>query len=146
MNRKRTIWLVACLILTVAVLYFSMCNRKKEVITAVLPPLHLQGGSVMSFGEMTCKIWDNDTEDGDTVKVFLDGALIKDTIELLSQPLELHLGKLSKGKHLFVVAAISEGMSAPATASIGLNNGKDVREFIMNATRDTAASWTIIIQ
>lgn len=146
MTRKQTILLMVFLLLAVAALYFFMCNKKKETTTAVLPPLHLQGSTEMGFGEISCKIWDNEAEDGDTVRVFLDGALVKDTFELLNRPLELGLGRLSKGKHLFVVAAISEGMNAPATASIGLSNGKESGEFIMDATKDTAASWTIIIK
>jgi|GEM_PF-1274397 len=146
MKLKGAILLTVLLLLAVATIYFMMCNKKKTTAAIVLPPLHLQGSTQISYGTIDCKIWDNEAEDGDTVKVLLDGALIKDSFELLNRPLELHLGKLSKGKHLFVVAAVSEGMNAPATASIGLSNGTESREFIMDATRDTAASWTIIIQ
>lgn len=146
MNRRQTIWIIGCLLLAVGALYFFICNKKKEVFATTLPPLHLQGSTEMSYGAIICKIWDNETEDGDTVTVWLDGALIKDTFELLNRPLELPLGKISKGKHLFVVTAVSEGMNAPATASIGLSNGNDSSAFIMNATKDTAASWTIVIK
>ncbi|MGF2411758.1 MAG: hypothetical protein ACQUYJ_05485, partial [Ferruginibacter sp.] len=68
------------------------------------------------------------------------------TIGLLYEPLTLNFGKLSKGEHLLGVVAINEGTTSPASATIGLSNETEKNEFEMNATKDSAASWKIIIK
>ena len=92
------------------------------------------------------KIWDNNTEDGDTVKVYLDKKLIKDSVALLYEPSELNLGKLSTGEHLLEVAAINEGSNSPASATISFGNDVDKKNYEMNATIDSAAAWKLIVK
>ncbi len=141
---KRIVLLIILVLIVIAAVYLLKCNTKDKPVQ--LPAFSLQGSSEINYGEIGFKIWDNEAEDGDTVRVYLDGKLVRDTLGLLNQPLELNFGKLSKGTHQLGVEAINEGSSAPATASIGLTSGEQTTEFIMNATLDRAASWTIIIK
>lgn len=143
MNRKRTIIIILLLLLLGTAGYFLLCKKEKPVI---LPAASLQGSTAIDYGEISMNIWDNEAEDGDTVKVFLDGKLMKDSVELFNNPIALNFGKLKKGTHQLIVAAISEGINSPATATIGLSNGTEPKEFVMNATKDSAAAWTIIIK
>jgi hypothetical protein len=144
MNKNKTFGIVALLLLIIAVIiYFFACNKtiKQKQISYIL-----QGTTTINQGEIKLKIWDNNTEDGDSVKVFLDNKLIRDTLALLYQPLQLNFGKLSKGEHLLGVVAINEGITSPASASMSISNETETKDFEMNATKDSAASWKIIIQ
>jgi hypothetical protein len=141
MKNKRTL-LVLLLLLIAALLACAWWFTKKEKKLNY----SLQGTTTINFGEIKLKIWDNNTEDGDSVKVYLDNKLIRDSIALLYEPLQLNFGKLSKGAHLLGVEAINEGSSSPASATIGLTNGTEKIEFEMNATKDSAASWKIFIK
>ncbi|MEI9957677.1 MAG: hypothetical protein WDM90_15570 [Ferruginibacter sp.] len=140
-TKKRITIVVMLLLLTVTIIYF-LCYKKKEPVIAYT----LQGTTTLNYGTIALSIWDNNTEDGDSVRVYLDNKLIRDTIGLLYQPLVLNFGQLSKGEHVLGVVAINEGITPPASASIGLSNGTEKNEFEMNATKDSAASWKIIIK
>ncbi|NOT91870.1 hypothetical protein [Ferruginibacter sp.] len=142
MNKKKRIIIVVVLMLIAALLIYFLCCRKK---TANIK-YNLQGATTLNYGDIKLTIWDNNTEDGDSVKVYLDDKIIRDTIGLLYEPLTLNFGKLSKGEHLLGVVAINEGTTSPASATIGLSNETEKNEFEMNATKDSAASWKIIIK
>jgi hypothetical protein len=141
-NKRGLIILILLLLLALLVYFFhSKKNRQEKQIDFTL-----QGTTTINEGEIKLTIWDNNTEDGDSVKVYLDNKLIRDTLALLYQPLELNFGKLSKGEHTLGVVAINEGATAPASAAMSLSNGAGKNEFDMYATKDSAASWKIIIQ
>ncbi len=124
-------------------MYYMGCYKKNKTTQVNYTP---QGTTIIKQGDIQLKIWDNNTEDGDSVKVYLDGKLIKDTLAILYEPLQLNFGKLSKGEHLLGVVAINEGIMSPASASMSISNQTENKEFEMNATKDSAASWKIIIE
>ena len=140
-TRKRTVIVVVLLLIATLVIYFLYCTKNAVVIK-----YNLQGTTTLNYGNIKCSIWDNNTEDGDSVKVYLDNKLIRDTIGLLYEPLTLNFGKLTKGEHLLGVVAINEGTSSPASATISLSNQTELNEFEMNATKDSPASWKIVIK
>jgi hypothetical protein len=142
MQRKRNIgWLLLLLLLvTLLIFYVLQKPKEKKIVFAI------QGQTILQAGSIDMKIWDNNTEDGDSVAVYIDGRLIADSIPILYEPLLLSLGKLKTGEHLLGVKAISVGMNAPATATISLNDGKGPQEFIMDAWIDSAAGWKIIVR
>lgn len=140
-RRNRTLLLAVLLLLISSLVYF-LCNRKsRDVLHATI-----QGETTLQAGNITMKVWDNNTEDGDTISIYFDEKLIKDSLLILNDPDTLPLGKLKPGEYLLKVKAISEGLSAPATASISLNNGKEEKEFVMNSYIDSSAAWKVIIQ
>ena len=141
MNKKKRIIIVVLLLIAALVIYFLCCRKKTSGIK-----YNLQGTTTLNYGDIKLAIWDNNTEDGDSVKVYLDDKIIRDTIGLLYEPLTLNFGKLSKGEHWLGVVAINEGTTSPASATIGLSNETEKNEFEMNATKDSAASWKIIIK
>lgn len=142
MNKKKRIIIIVVLMLIAALaIYFLCCTKKAAGIK-----YNLQGTTTLNYGDIKFTIWDNNTEDGDSVKVYLDDKIIRDTIGLLYEPLTLNFGKLAKGEHLLGVVAINEGTTSPASATIGLSNETEKNEFEMNATKDSAASWKIIIK
>ncbi|GAB2831503.1 hypothetical protein [Ferruginibacter profundus] len=142
MKAKKRIGIIILLLLLIAAVMYFLCCRKKEPVIAY----NLQGTTTLSYGDIKLSIWDNNTEDGDSVKVYLDDRLIRDTLGLLYEPVTLNFGKLTKGQHLLGVVAINEGSTSPASATIGLSNETEKQEFEMNATKDSAASWKIIIK
>jgi hypothetical protein len=142
MKTKKRIGIIIVLLLLIAAVIYFLYSRKNEPLIAY----NLQGTTTLNYGDIKLSIWDNNTEDGDSVKVYLDNKLMRDTIGLLYEPLILKFGKLSKGEHLLGVVAINEGSSSPASATIGLSNETEKNEFEMNATIDSAASWKIIIK
>ncbi len=142
-NKKRITFAILLLLLITVVVYFFCCNKKEK---QVLQTFTLQGTTTINQGDIKLKIWDNSAEDGDSVKVYLDNKLLRDTLGLLNEPLQLNFGKLSKGEHLLGVVAINEGSTSPASASMSLSNETEKKAFEMDATKDSAASWKIIIQ
>lgn len=142
MKEKKRIGIIILLLLLIAAVIYFLCCRKKEPVIAY----NLQGTTTLNYGDIKLSIWDNNTEDGDSVKVYLDDRLIRDTLGLLYEPVTLNFGKLTKGQHLLGVVAINEGSTSPASATIGLSNETEKQEFEMNATKDSAASWKIIIK
>jgi hypothetical protein len=142
MDKKKKITLIILLFLMLAALLYYFKFFKK------IAPINFteQGSSTLKEGKIQLQIWDNNTEDGDTVKVYLDDQLMRDTLPLRYEPLDLALGRLSKGEHILGVVAISEGSTSPASASMNLSNGTEKKVFEMNATIKKPASWKIIIK
>lgn len=141
-NKNGIVILILLLLLVAAAVFYFFYSKKQGIDL----PSSIQGSSTISEGEIKLKIWDNNTEDGDSVKVYLDDKLLRDTLPLLYEPWQLNFGRLSKGEHLLTVAAINEGMTAPASATMGISNGTEIIEFEMNATMDSAAAWKIFIK
>ncbi len=141
MQRKRNILLLLLLLVMVIILLLYFFKSPKTKPTVFI----LQGQTILQAGEVGMKIWDNNTEDGDTVAVYLNGKLIADSVAILYQPRILPLGKLTTGEHILGVKAINMGMVAPASASISLTDEKGTHEFVMDAWIDSAASWKIIV-
>jgi hypothetical protein len=144
MNKKKSGIIILLLLLIITVLVYFFCCKKINVEEQI--SFTLQGTTTINQGDIKLTIWDNNTEDGDSVKVYLDNKLIRDTLALLYEPLQLNFGKLSKGEHLLGVVAISEGTTSPASAAMSLSNKDGKNDFEMYATKDSAASWKIIIQ
>ena len=142
MSKNKKVALILLLLLIIAAAFYFFYWRKK---TASIP-FSLQGQTIISQGEIKLNIWDNNTEDGDSVKVYLDNKLIRDTVALRYEPLQLNFGKLSKGEHILTVAAINEGITPPASATLSISNETEKSEFEMDATKDSAAAWKIFIK
>ncbi len=141
MQRKRNIFLLLLLLImaTILLLYFRKNQQPNPTVFI------LQGQTTLQAGDVGMKIWDNNTEDGDTVAVYLNGKLIADAVAILYEPYLLPLGKLTTGEYILGVKAINMGTVAPASASISLTDEKGTQEFVMDAWIDSAASWKIIV-
>ncbi len=138
---KKRITILILLLLIAAAGFWLLKKPKTTTIKFTL-----QGQTEINPGPVIMKVWDHDAEDGDTIRVFFDGKLIADTLAILNTPIEYKLGKLSAGEHLIGVVAINEGISAPASAYISLNDGSGEKEFSMDAFLDSAASWKLIVK
>ena len=143
MQNKRK-YLVAILVLIViAFLAYYFYPKSKSYNQATFTQ---QGQTELSAGNITMKVWDHDAEDGDSVQVFFEGKMIADSLGILNDPIAYKLGDLSAGEYWLGVKAINEGMFSPASAHISLSDGKLEKEFSMDAWKDSAASWKIIIK
>ena len=140
-NKKKILLLLLLLLIAIGVWYFYPQKKtvKQEDFTE-------QGQTEISAGNIVMKVWDNEAEDGDTIQVFFKGKMIADTLSILNNPVEYKLGTLSAGEYWIGVKAINEGMSAPASASVSLSDGKVEKEFVMDAWIDSAASWKVIVK
>ena len=142
MNNKKTFLLLLILLLiALGVWYFYPGNKKMPLSTFTQ-----QGQTEIQAGNIIMKVWDNDAEDGDSIQVYFKENMIADSLAILNTPIEYKLGNLSAGEYFIGVKAISEGMSSPASASVSLNDGKNEKEFSMNAWIDSAASWKVIVK
>lgn len=139
---KRKIAVITIILLLLGLLFYLKGCRK----TDQLPEFTLQGETKISSGNIKIKVWDNNTEDDDTINVYFDGKLLKENVAIFNKPFVIELGNLSKGEYLLGVEAISEGIYSPASASLSLYNESEEQEFEMNATIKKTASWKINIQ
>lgn len=142
MKNRKIIIIIVLLLVLLAIIFWL----RKKPVEAVIPNFTLQGETVLSEGEFEMKIWDNNTEDGDTVAVYFNNKKLVDTLGILYEPVKIKLGKLKKGTYLLGVSAINEGVTAPASCSVSLFDGKEEKEFTMDAWVDSAASWKVIVQ
>ena len=53
---------------------------------------------------------------------------------------------MTEALEILGVKAINEGMTSPASAYVSLSDGKNKKEFSMNAWIDSAASWKVIVK
>jgi hypothetical protein len=143
MNKK--IIVILSIIFIILIGFLFKCKVSKPQLTAI-PNVEAQGSTYIKKGDISIKIWDNNTEDGDSVRVSLDGVLLKDSLALLYEPVILKVGLLDIGEHNFVVEAINEGSSSPATATISISNEKESHELVMDASIGTPALWKIHVQ
>jgi len=141
MKKKNLLIIMIIAVLVCILLLLKRCQKTEEKIS-----FDLQGETTISAGFIRMKVWDNETEDGDTVNVYFDGKLMKENAAILNMPFVIELGNLGKGEHILGVKAVSEGMSEPATASLSLYNDSEEKEFEMNATIRKPASWKINIK
>ncbi len=139
-TRNRLLIVLLVLLLTAAAFFYF---RKSNV--PARPEFHVQGSTDIPQGNITLKVWDNDTVDGDTVDVYFDNKLIAGKLGLTAQHASFALGELKTGEHTLGVKAVDEGISSPATCSVSLSNGTIQREFVMDAWIDSASSWKIIV-
>lgn len=146
MNTKLKYLLSIGLLLILCFLLYKSCLSEKLGSKKEFPDNTLQGHSEISAGFLRLKIWDNDAEDGDTIKVYLDGKLIKDNLGILNMPVVVELKNLKTGEHILGVEAVDEGMSSPATATLCIYNEVEKKEFEMNATKEKPASWKITVK
>lgn len=92
------------------------------------------------------RVWDNEAEDGDTIVLYFNNKLVADSVAILNSPDTFRVGAVQRGEYLLVVKAISEGMNAPASATVSLSDGKEEKEFVMDAYIDSAAAWKVIVR
>jgi hypothetical protein len=105
-------------------------------------------------GDIILKVWDQNAEDGDTIQIFFKGKMIADSLGILNTPVEYSLGKLPAGEYWIGIKAINEGSTSPASAYISLNRSgttsndtlPDKVSFSMDAWKDSAASWKLIVK
>ena len=141
-NRNKYLLIILLIaIMTVLGYYFYTKNKKADP-----KDFTQQGQTELSAGNIVMKVWDHDAEDGDSVQVFFEGKMIADSLGILNDPITYKLGNLSAGEYWLGVKAINEGMFSPASAHISLTDGKSDKEFSMDAWKDSAASWKIIIK
>lgn len=141
-NRNNYLFIFLLIILLSALVYYFFPKNKKRD----LQNFTQQGQTELNAGTIVMKVWDHDAEDGDIIQVFFEGKIIADSLAILNDPVEYKLGKLSAGEYWLGVKAINEGMVSPASAHISLNDGKTVKEFSMDAWKDSAASWKVIVK
>jgi len=141
MNKKRTITIIILLLLLAAIFFFFLRKKKSAALKTVL-----QGTTVLHSGNITMKVWDYNTVDGDTVSVSFDDKIIFDTLYLTDSPAVHEFKNLPAGDHMLQVKAISEGASPPATPHISLGDGTTSAEFDIDAYLDSTGSWKIIIE
>jgi hypothetical protein len=143
MNKKnRNILLILLFIaILICVIYFFFLKKNEKPI-----PFKLQGQTEIGAGKLILKVWDDNAEDGDTVAVYFNGKLIKDTLAILNVPDSFLLGNIEKGIYEIGIKAINEGTVSPASAAIAVSNGTEERIFDMDATLDSAASWRLIVK
>ena len=141
-NRKKYLLIILLLILlsTTGFYFFT----KNKIVNGL--NFTQQGQTELSAGNIVMKVWDHDAEDGDSVQVFFEGKMIADSLGILNDPIAYKLGNLSAGEYWLGVKAINEGMFSPASAHISLTDGKTEKEFSMDAWKDSAASWKIIVK
>lgn len=141
MNKKRNILLILLLLIIIIVVIFLFLKKKKTT-----EHFTLQGQTEIGAGKLSLKIWDDNTEDGDSVMVFFNGKIVKDTLALMYEPAIIELGDMKPGKYEVGIKAINEGMSPPATAAMSIKNETAEEKFSMYATMDSAAAWTLIVK
>ncbi|MEO7046345.1 MAG: hypothetical protein ABI091_13630 [Ferruginibacter sp.] len=141
MNKKKNILLILLLLLIIIVAIFLFFKKKKTT-----EHFTLQGQTEIGAGKISLKVWDDNTEDGDSVIVFFNGKIVKDTLAIKYEPEIIQLGDVQPGEYKIGIKAINEGMSSPATAAIAVSNGKTEETFSMYATMDSAAAWNLIVK
>lgn len=137
---KRTIIILILLLLALA-LFFLLKKKKPVALKTVL-----QGATVLHSGNISMKVWDYNTVDGDTVSVSFDDKVIFDTLYLTDSPAVHEFRNIAAGEHMLQVKAISEGASPPATPHISVSDGTASAEFDIDSYLDSTGSWKIIIQ
>lgn len=141
-NRNKYILIILLIFLLAAIgFYFFTKNKKVNRLNFTQ-----QGQTELNAGKIVMKVWDHDAEDGDSIQVFFEGKMIADSLGILNDHVTYKLGELSAGEYWLGVKAINEGMFSPASAHISLSDGKLEKEFSMDAWKDSAASWKIIIK
>ena len=78
----------------------------------------------------TINLWDNASEDGDIVSVYLNGFWLIENHSLLNAGTDFNFSTslLNNGANDLVVFALNEGSSGPNTVSIAIN-GKEIESF-----------------
>ncbi len=148
-NKKRILLLLLLLLIAAAAYYFTTKEKKvsQEAFTQ-------QGQTEILAGDIILKVWDQNAEDGDTIQVFFKGKMIADSLGILNTPVEYNLGRLPAGEYWIGIKAINEGSTSPASAYISLNRSgatsndtlPDKVSFSMDAWKDSAASWKLIVK
>lgn len=141
MNKRKNILLLLLLLIVIIVAIILFLKKKQ-------PAEHftLQGQTEISAGKISLKVWDDNTEDGDSVIVFFNGKIVKDSLAIKYEPEIIQLGDIKPGKYEIGIKAINEGITSPATAAIAVSNGKTEETFSMYATMDSATAWILIVK
>lgn len=148
-NKRKFLLLLLLLLIGVGVWYFYPQTKavNQDEFTQ-------QGETEILAGDIILKVWDQNAEDGDTIQVFFKGKMIADSLGILNTPVEYNLGRLPAGEYWIGIKAINEGSTSPASAYISLNRSgatsndtlPDKVSFSMDAWKDSAASWKLIVK
>ena len=138
-NRRNRYLIPLLLLLVLGGAWLTLGNRRQ------LPAFKSQGQTRIGSHQAELRIWDFSAVDGDSVRIYFDKELIFDSLFITDVPVVYHTGPLRSGIHRLGVEANSEGMTAPATPHISVNDGQQTVEFDVNAKLDSAASWQIVV-
>jgi len=143
---KKKKWLLLLLLL---LLLIGGGTTTFVVIRAAAPKLPYfveQGETDILAGNIVMKVWDSEAEDGDVIQVYFNGKLLADELAILNTPVEYKLGYLSPGEYTLGVSALNEGANAPASVHVSLSDGTNEKEFSMDATLITGATWKVTVK
>lgn len=79
--------------------------------------------------QITLSVYDWSLEDQDSVRLYLNGALIKDSIPLNKQVYSWLQTDFITGKNELIVESINDGTVGPASPTLEMNDGKNVMVF-----------------
>jgi hypothetical protein len=122
-----------------------------EVVKPIVPQMQVGGRDVKVDGEIksmareiTVNVWDSQTQDGDTISVYLNGEVLLGNIALQNAKLEFK-ATLQPGKNYLVLYAHNLGKYPPNTAAITVNDGVKQRQVVVQSTLKTSGSVEITL-
>lgn len=85
--------------------------------------------------KLVLKLWDNATEDGDSISVMVNGKYIAKNLELTREKAKLVI-KLEEGTNTITIFAHNEGRISPNTASCEIRAGLRKKKFTISTSLD----------
>ncbi|TMI65793.1 MAG: hypothetical protein E6H07_07760 [Bacteroidetes bacterium] len=84
---------------------------------------------------ITFSVYDWYLEDHDTVSLYLNGISIKENIPLSLQPVSWVEPTVNHGRNALLIESVNDGLSGPASPTIEINDGRNVKVFQMRVYR-----------
>lgn len=85
--------------------------------------------------KLVLKLWDNATEDGDSISIMVNGKYIAKNVELTREK-EKFVVKLEEGTNTITIFAHNEGRISPNTASCEIRAGLRKKKFTISTSLD----------
>lgn len=138
------------------VFFFVGCSsddgpERNEV--SIIPDTFLDRDNVplgtlqVSSREITISVWDHGTIDGDIVSIYVNGeeVIMEQTLQGPGNKFVVNTTLQFEGYNYLLLYAHNEGRISPNTASMAIDDGINVREFILEANLLTNGAVDLIV-
>jgi|GEM_PF-1350459 hypothetical protein len=95
--------------------------------------------------QLTIEVWDNNVEDGDSVRILINGNVLTEGIGIKKTVQTLNFG-LSGNDNLLVVHALNIGSRPPNTLALKITDGKSSKRIIFTTDLKNAQAIKVILK
>jgi len=131
------------LLLILATSISTGCKKDKNKVQTQLPSNYTNQGTItVKSKNISVCVYDNSAEDGDIIDLFVNGNALISNYEILNTERCFDV-TLEDGNNWIGINVDNEGTNPPASATVKIDDGISIQEFIIDGEVDKPGGYII---